>query len=685
VAYSGISQTAIRANWTANGNRTGTEYYCENTTNGINSGWATNTYWDSIGLTAGTSYSFRVKARNGDGIETDWTSLGSQNTQSNSSLIPHTGWSLKYVDSQNVNCPAVNSFDGNVNTLWHTEWTVPSPLPHEIQINMGQLYNLQAFRYLPRQDGGVNGRIGQYEFYVSTDGTNWGTAVATGTFANSATEKEVSFVSKTGQYIRLRALTEVNGNPWTSMAEINVLGSLFVGNQSPNGTIDLPAQDVTIMVGQTVTFAGTGTDPDNNLPLSYLWTFGTGSGVANSTVQNPGVIQFNAAGSYTVTLTVTDALGLSDPTPATRVVTVNSPSSYFLHPTKEIIVSNPEAVAKNTSPDWYQGQVLTIRIPWTAYLRDNPHSPSAGTNFSKKDWVDMVQASGASELMLVVQHENSNGFLLWPSTLTDANNRSPIDYPSLLKGELGPRGMKMGVSINQLGITNLATYQGQTRDYIYQNLVKDLDIRYGSDLVQFWFDQFHALPDGDSTYDHFSAFQDIRAKNPQAVISFNQHKGTGSEDIGVSESTTGTHYWQQEDFDSFITFRNNPWPHEFVVMLGTDWGSTDSMPLENLLNMISRLGAMGITTALTMGPDITGKFTADQITKLQQIGNWVIPRKPYMDGAVPDLDVVLNGYSGLWYANTVGSKSVLHLLSGSAYPVSLPSSLMLPGSLMMCW
>jgi uncharacterized protein YegP (UPF0339 family) len=79
-AFSNISSSAIRANWTANGNRTGTEYYCENTTAGTNSGWITNAYWDSSGLTVGTAYAFRVKARNGDLIETGWTDLGSQST-----------------------------------------------------------------------------------------------------------------------------------------------------------------------------------------------------------------------------------------------------------------------------------------------------------------------------------------------------------------------------------------------------------------------------------------------------------------------------------------------------------------------------------------------------------------------------------------------------------------------------
>ncbi len=78
--FSGVTYTSIQANWTANGNPAGTEYYCENETQGTNSGWTTNTYWDSAGLSAATSYTFRVKARNGDGIETAWTSLGAQST-----------------------------------------------------------------------------------------------------------------------------------------------------------------------------------------------------------------------------------------------------------------------------------------------------------------------------------------------------------------------------------------------------------------------------------------------------------------------------------------------------------------------------------------------------------------------------------------------------------------------------
>jgi PKD repeat protein len=94
------------------------------------------------------------------------------------------------------------------------------------------------------------------------------------------------------------------------------------GNQPPNGVIDTPAGNVTILAGQSVDFAGTGSDPDGNLPLTYLWNFS--GGAPSQPVEDPGAVVFSTPGSYTVTFTVTDSLGLADPTPASRVVTVTT-------------------------------------------------------------------------------------------------------------------------------------------------------------------------------------------------------------------------------------------------------------------------------------------------------------------------------------------------------------------------
>ncbi len=69
------------------------------------------------------------------------------------------------------------------------------------------------------------GTIKQYEFYVSGDGVNWGTAVVTGSFASDTAEKVVTIPATIGKFVRLRALSEINDNPWTSMAELTLEGT----------------------------------------------------------------------------------------------------------------------------------------------------------------------------------------------------------------------------------------------------------------------------------------------------------------------------------------------------------------------------------------------------------------------------------------------------------------------------
>ena len=61
--------------------------------------------------------------------------------------------------------------------------------------NLNDLYNVQGFRYLARQDGGVNGTIRQYEFYTSADNATWSLA-ASGIWASDMTRKEVTFAAR---------------------------------------------------------------------------------------------------------------------------------------------------------------------------------------------------------------------------------------------------------------------------------------------------------------------------------------------------------------------------------------------------------------------------------------------------------------------------------------------------------
>ncbi|MGW3045558.1 discoidin domain-containing protein [Kitasatospora sp. NPDC001159] len=154
--------------------------------------------------------------------------------------IPKAGWSVVHVDSQDtVGGAAINAIDGHTGTMWHTKWSNGTdPLPHEIQIDLGTRYSVDTLTYLPRQDGNANGRIGQYEVYVSDSTTSWGTAVATGTFADDASTKTATFPPTPGRYLRLRALTEAgNRGPWTSAAEISATGYPLTNAKLTNSAI----------------------------------------------------------------------------------------------------------------------------------------------------------------------------------------------------------------------------------------------------------------------------------------------------------------------------------------------------------------------------------------------------------------------------------------------------------------
>ena len=117
-----------------------------------------------------------------------------------------------------------NAVDGNPDTFWHTQWQDASPEPpHEIIIALSQAATIKGFTYLPRQDDSENGNIKDYEFYVSNDGQDFGQPVSKGTFENNKEKKTVTFEPVQCRFIKLRALSEVNSQAWTSAAEIGVL------------------------------------------------------------------------------------------------------------------------------------------------------------------------------------------------------------------------------------------------------------------------------------------------------------------------------------------------------------------------------------------------------------------------------------------------------------------------------
>lgn len=143
-------------------------------------------------------------------------------------------WSIVSVDSQQGGREkAENAIDGDNSTIWHTHYGNPEPeCPHEIVVDMGKRYALSHFIYTGRTDGS-NGRIRDFEVYVSDSPEAWGAPAAKGAFADSPDAQKVALAEGTaGRYVKLVALSEVNGRAWSSAAELSVTATGVL----PDGT-----------------------------------------------------------------------------------------------------------------------------------------------------------------------------------------------------------------------------------------------------------------------------------------------------------------------------------------------------------------------------------------------------------------------------------------------------------------
>ena len=139
-------------------------------------------------------------------------------------FINKSAWKVISYDSQHSGNEASKAIDGKYDTFWHTEWGSNEPrCPHTLVIDMAQTYDVTAITYLARQDGNSNGMVKAYEFYLSNDKNNWGSAVATGEFKNTTSLQVAKLkTAKTARYLKFVAKSEINGKAWTSAAEVGI-------------------------------------------------------------------------------------------------------------------------------------------------------------------------------------------------------------------------------------------------------------------------------------------------------------------------------------------------------------------------------------------------------------------------------------------------------------------------------
>jgi len=384
--------------------------------NGSLSGTAPNlSYMPALGFSGVDSFTYKANDGAADSNTATVSITVEKITVTDDSLVlPRTGWTLKFVDSEDAaSYPAVKAFDGNPNTFWHTRWLGgATPPPHEIQINLGKLCTLQGFRYLPRQDGFPVGNIGQYQFFTSLDGKTWGGPVASGTFANNADKKEVSFPATAARFVRLRSLTDASGSTHCNVAELDVLGTL-VPNRAPTA---LPKTVSTFQeTPLAIQLAGNDEDGDalnyaivtgpshgtlTGTPPSVTYTPAAGySGGDTFTYQaNDGTVSSSAA-TVSITVEPQDA-GSSNHPPAfaANPIVLQAGVAGKPYPSFTIAATDPDAGDTIThtivsGPDW-------LGISPSGKLTGTPPDGAAGANRFTVRATDQADAFAETELVI---------------------------------------------------------------------------------------------------------------------------------------------------------------------------------------------------------------------------------------------------------------------------------------------
>lgn len=158
---------------------------------------------------------------------------------------------------------------------------------------MGVANPISGLRYLPRSDH-VNGWIGDYTIQVSFDGAIW-SAVASGSWADSVEEKSEIFSTVSARYVKLTAISEAgNRGPWSSAAEINLLGTApsdRLGSWGPTISFPIVPAAAALLPGNRMltwsAYSPTAFGGSTGITLTSVLDLTTGS-VSQTQVNNTG-------------------------------------------------------------------------------------------------------------------------------------------------------------------------------------------------------------------------------------------------------------------------------------------------------------------------------------------------------------------------------------------------------------
>jgi beta-glucosidase len=152
------------------------------------------------------------------GSATSWWSIAELNLYraaggSTGTVLPRTGWTASASATGGGDVPA-NALDGSTATRWSTG--TPMVNGQSFTVDLG---SAKTFARLTMDSAGSTNDYAQgYQVFVSADGTNFGSAIATGT--GTAALVTVNLPATTARYVRV--VQTGSSSSWWSIAEFNL-------------------------------------------------------------------------------------------------------------------------------------------------------------------------------------------------------------------------------------------------------------------------------------------------------------------------------------------------------------------------------------------------------------------------------------------------------------------------------
>jgi len=133
--------------------------------------------------------------------------------------------SVSSEETNGENSEAKNIIDGKPETFWRTQYKdQKTSFPHSVVIDLGKVYDLDGFSYLGRQNS-PKGWIKDFELYLSTDNTQWGSPVTKGSFASNSDLQLFAFPkTQSGRFVKVVALSSYSPEfTFATLAEIGFI------------------------------------------------------------------------------------------------------------------------------------------------------------------------------------------------------------------------------------------------------------------------------------------------------------------------------------------------------------------------------------------------------------------------------------------------------------------------------